>query len=327
MLRKFGLILLLVLIVAASGCRISGTITHNETGMKDVIVTLNGEELFLTTTTDDSGNYEFENVYIINGVFTIAPKKFGYLFDPQNRDVEVGYSDVTGADFKGTLEKQFDLGVPFWLFYQQTKYNTGDTISITFEEVISDSRCPLDVLCIWAGNAEVAFTFTKENRTRRFTLNTGLEPSEIQLFGYKIKLLDLKPDVYQGVEIPAEEYIAYLEITKVLESCLDNTDCDAISYCEKILGDCDGRGECSLRPEQCPMEWAPVCGCDNRTYGNTCSAAMAGMNVLHLGECCEPVACDLYCKYGFKKDENGCDICECREIEAVELDKASILEP
>ncbi len=30
---------------------------------------------------------------------------------------------------------------------------------------------------------------------------------------------------------------------------------------------------------------------------------------------CEPVACDLYCEFGFKVDENGCEICVCNEEE------------
>jgi hypothetical protein len=30
-------------------------------------------------------------------------------------------------------------------------------ISVTFETVISDSRCPLDVVCVWAGDANARF--------------------------------------------------------------------------------------------------------------------------------------------------------------------------
>jgi hypothetical protein len=28
---------------------------------------------------------------------------------------------------------------------------------------------------------------------------------------------------------------------------------------------------------------------------------------------CEPVLCDLYCEYGFARDERGCEICKCNE--------------
>ena len=28
---------------------------------------------------------------------------------------------------------------------------------------------------------------------------------------------------------------------------------------------------------------------------------------------CKPVTCEIYCRYGWAKDENGCDICSCND--------------
>jgi hypothetical protein len=69
------------------------------------------------------------------------------------------------------------------------------------------------------------------------------------------------------------------------EGCETNRDCDAVSYCAKDGGDCDGVGECRARPQICPFNFDPVCGCDGQTYANACAAAAQGVNVAARGDC------------------------------------------
>jgi len=70
-----------------------------------------------------------------------------------------------------------------------------------------------------------------------------------------------------------------------IPGCSSNDECGSFQYCQKAPGDCDGTGTCQVRPQICPDVWIPVCGCDDRTYGNACEAAAAGVIVDYQGEC------------------------------------------
>jgi hypothetical protein len=52
----------------------------------------------------------------------------------------------------------------------------------------------------------------------------------------------------------------------------------------KISSDCKGKPnpDCA-----CTEQYVPVCGCDNKTYGNACVAKCAGIKSFTKGQCPE----------------------------------------
>lgn len=68
--------------------------------------------------------------------------------------------------------------------------------------------------------------------------------------------------------------------------CMTDEECAAGEFCEFLAGVCEGPGECTARGSgDCPAVYAPVCGCDGRTYSNDCVRQAAGVSLRHDGDC------------------------------------------
>ncbi|HZN58905.1 MAG TPA: Kazal-type serine protease inhibitor domain-containing protein [Planctomycetota bacterium] len=98
--------------------------------------------------------------------------------------------------------------------------------------------------------------------------------------------------------------------------CNSNGECDPEEYCFKEPERCDEAGVCQIRPDLCAEIFDPVCGCDGRTYGNSCFAGAAGVSVARKGPCDAQGDCrtsadceeDSYCSRpdGFCDDPGFC---------------------
>ena len=93
-----------------------------------------------------------------------------------------------------------------------------------------------------------------------------------------------------------------------------NTGCGKGQFCKSLDGLCYGKGDCAPAMLMCPDIFQPTCGCDGKTYGNTCDANSAGVNVLAPGECVTGPGLQWFdgcgtpvCKGWFDKGVPPCD--------------------
>jgi hypothetical protein len=85
-------------------------------------------------------------------------------------------------------------------------------VTIALDEVVSDSRCPLNALCVWEGNGRVALTLTSGyGATKAVALNTTFEPRKTDFAGLEILFQSLAP-YPTGEPIDPGDYVATFRI-------------------------------------------------------------------------------------------------------------------
>ena len=110
-----------------------------------------------------------------------------------------------------------------------TVVSVGDTVSLRFGEavtiaqsglrvqfrnVVGDSRCPIDVVCVWAGDAHVQIAVGNATTTSTYDLHSTLEPKSVQHESYRFQLVEVGPS-RRAEETPREsEYYVKLVITR-----------------------------------------------------------------------------------------------------------------
>lgn len=85
-------------------------------------------------------------------------------------------------------------------------------ISVTFETVTEDSRCPTGVQCVWAGNASVRLTLESGDEAEVVVLGSALEPRQATFAGYTLTLRDLVPRPASEQPLDRAAYVARIAI-------------------------------------------------------------------------------------------------------------------
>ena len=99
-------------------------------------------------------------------------------------------------------------------------HKLSEEYSFKIKEIISDSRCPEGVTCVWAGEVELVLSIYKEGafyKEETMTLNFKNFPeNKLLLEKYtsnkKIKSIEVLPEKKQDVEISLEDYSLKIEL-------------------------------------------------------------------------------------------------------------------
>jgi hypothetical protein len=104
-------------------------------------------------------------------------------------------------------------GEPFELRAGESASIEGADLTVTFLGVTGDSRCPLNVACVWAGDASVKIRLRKAglaDAEAELHSNGDQGPQEVTHDGYRIAFRKLEPYPRDGVTITPRDYVLTL---------------------------------------------------------------------------------------------------------------------
>lgn len=94
----------------------------------------------------------------------------------------------------------------------------GTDLRVRLDNVRNDSRCPIDAICVWAGDAEVDITLSRASARTRHVLhwaNSAGRPGSASANGYRVTLLQLDPMPRAATGAPAPgAYRAHLKVDR-----------------------------------------------------------------------------------------------------------------
>lgn len=118
--------------------------------------------------------------------------------------------DETAAGFK--------LDVPFLLKQGQTiAWENNNAVRVHFNQVLDDSRCPVDVVCITAGWTVSEMLFeqpTPQTDTVVWGVTLNGKTDSATFGDFTVRVLRVLPDALSNVQIPQEQYELELVVRK-----------------------------------------------------------------------------------------------------------------
>lgn len=112
---------------------------------------------------------------------------------------------------------QAQLGKNFTLKVNQSASFASEGLVVKLAEVSQDSRCPSDVVCVWAGEVRVKLLLSKGEKSGLLQPALGAaagNESEAEFEGYKIKVVAVEPYPVSTRQIAQSDYNVTLAVEK-----------------------------------------------------------------------------------------------------------------
>lgn len=114
----------------------------------------------------------------------------------------------------GPLGPSAPLGSPFRLGVGESVKIQSSELKLGFDEVLEDSRCPADVVCVWAGTARLRAWLRAPGEPRREIELKTFPRAPLPIDGYTVDVQALEPFPYSNVRIDPRRYVATLIVTR-----------------------------------------------------------------------------------------------------------------
>lgn len=115
------------------------------------------------------------------------------------------------------VDQEFALGEPFWLAQGARAVSGDGSTAVRFAAVVSDSRCPPEAVCVWAGEVTVDIGVRVgggDEVVSRLSGTTTPDGTRLQGIGRLVELLAVEGGTGGG-SAASKGYRAQLRVTAV----------------------------------------------------------------------------------------------------------------
>jgi hypothetical protein len=103
------------------------------------------------------------------------------------------------------------LNAPIQLAPGQSAVFDAENLEVKFVAIDSDSRCPSDVACVWAGEVVVRLAVRKDRRTKELAIKGN---QNLPVEGFVVSVLEVLPPASSSQRIAPADYRVTLKVAR-----------------------------------------------------------------------------------------------------------------